>query len=103
MLSAPRPRGERFSASPLAPERWQSGRSRRTRNAEYAQAYRGFESLPLRQLNRVARCYCWLKFPSPQAVPTTYPTFFDHAQNASVHVQDWTGPVAGIAIPLDGL
>ena len=30
-------------------ERWQSGRSRRTRNAKYAQAYRGFESLPLRQ------------------------------------------------------
>src|SRR5208337_4413408 len=31
---------------------WQSGRSRRTRNAEYAQAYRGFESLPLRHLHR---------------------------------------------------
>ena len=31
---------------PAAPERWQSGRSRRTRNAEYAQAYRGFESPP---------------------------------------------------------
>jgi hypothetical protein len=30
-------------------ERWQSGRSRRTRNAEYGQPYRGFESLPLRQ------------------------------------------------------
>ena len=29
-------------------ERWQSGRSRRTRNAEYGQPYRGFESLPLR-------------------------------------------------------
>ena len=35
-------------ASLPALERWQSGRSRRTRNAEYAQAYRGFESLPLR-------------------------------------------------------
>ena len=33
----------------LATERWQSGRSRRTRNAEYSQGYRGFESLPLRQ------------------------------------------------------
>jgi hypothetical protein len=33
----------------LHPERWQSGRSHRTRNAEYAQVYRGFESLPLRQ------------------------------------------------------
>ena len=38
----------RFEASPPAPERWQSGRSHRTRNAEYAQVYRGFESLPLR-------------------------------------------------------
>ena len=37
-------------ARPLA-ERWQSGRSRRTRNAEYGQPYRGFESLPLRQLS----------------------------------------------------
>jgi hypothetical protein len=46
----PATRGERFSASPLALERWQSGRSRRTRNAEYAQAYRGFESLPLRHV-----------------------------------------------------
>ena len=35
-------------ANRRAPERWQSGRSRRTRNAEYVQAYRGFESLPLR-------------------------------------------------------
>ena len=34
-------------ARPLT-ERWQSGRSRRTRNAEYGQPYRGFESLPLR-------------------------------------------------------
>ena len=32
-------------------ERWQSGRSRRTRNAEYGQPYRGFESLPLRHLD----------------------------------------------------
>ena len=40
-------RGLRLAA---APERWQSGRSRRTRNAEYAQAYRGFESLPLRHV-----------------------------------------------------
>jgi 2Fe-2S iron-sulfur cluster binding domain len=49
MLSAaPTPR-QGLSLSPPAPERWQSGRSRRTRNAEYAQAYRGFESLPLRQ------------------------------------------------------
>ena len=30
-------------------ERWQSGRSHRTRNAAYGQPYRGFESLPLRQ------------------------------------------------------
>src|ERR1700758_2026743 len=29
-------------------ERWQSGRSHRTRNAAYGQPYRGFESLPLR-------------------------------------------------------
>jgi hypothetical protein len=34
-------------------ERWQSGRSRRTRNAEYGQPYRGFESLPLRQIERL--------------------------------------------------
>ena len=34
--------------APRLPERWQSGRSRRTRNAEYGQPYRGFESLPLR-------------------------------------------------------
>ena len=40
-----------LSCSLTAAERWQSGRSRRTRNAEYAQAYRGFESLPLRQRN----------------------------------------------------
>ena len=32
-------------------ERWQSGRSRRTRNAEYGQPYRGFESLPLRHID----------------------------------------------------
>src|SRR5437870_5566393 len=31
-----------------ATERWQSGRSHRTRNAAYGQPYRGFESLPLR-------------------------------------------------------
>ena len=43
------PAASALSASPLASERWQSGRSRRTRNAEYAQVYRGFESLPLRQ------------------------------------------------------
>ena len=30
-------------------ERWQSGRMHRTRNAEYSQGYRGFESHPLRQ------------------------------------------------------
>ena len=30
-------------------ERWQSGRSHRTRNAAYGQPYRGFKSLPLRQ------------------------------------------------------
>lgn len=35
-------------------ERWQSGRSRRTRNAEYSQGYRGFESLPLRQTPLIA-------------------------------------------------
>jgi hypothetical protein len=34
--------------SPSIAERWQSGRSRRTRNAKYSQGYRGFESLPLR-------------------------------------------------------
>ena len=50
MLSgAPTPRFRPFGLVFAAPERWQSGRSRRTRNAEYAQAYRGFESLPLRQ------------------------------------------------------
>ncbi len=32
------------------PERWQSGRSHRTRNAAYGQPYRGFKSLPLRHL-----------------------------------------------------
>ena len=32
-----------------APERWQSGRLHRTRNAAYSQGYRGFESPPLRQ------------------------------------------------------
>ena len=32
----------------VPPERWQSGRMRRTRNAKYGQPYRGFESLPLR-------------------------------------------------------
>src|SRR6266852_4387136 len=31
-------------------ERWQSGRMHRTRNAAYGQPYRGFESLPLRQI-----------------------------------------------------
>jgi hypothetical protein len=36
-------------------ERWQSGRSRRTRNAKYAQAYRGFESLPLRHEFKLPR------------------------------------------------
>ncbi len=35
--------------APRLAERWQSGRSRRTRNAKYGQLYRGFESLPLRQ------------------------------------------------------
>ena len=49
MLSGRRPLRRDFTSS-SAPERWQSGRSRRTRNAEYVQAYRGFESLPLRQL-----------------------------------------------------
>ena len=34
-------------------ERWQSGRSRRTRNAKYGQLYRGFESLPLRHLPEI--------------------------------------------------
>ena len=34
----------RLPPADAGPERWQSGRSRRTRNAEYAQAYRGFES-----------------------------------------------------------
>jgi uncharacterized protein YdeI (YjbR/CyaY-like superfamily) len=34
---------------PWLPERWQSGRSHRTRNAAYGQPYRGFKSLPLRQ------------------------------------------------------
>jgi hypothetical protein len=37
-------------SKPRHAERWQSGRSRRTRNAKYGQLYRGFESLPLRQL-----------------------------------------------------
>ncbi len=32
--------------APRLPERWQSGRSRRTRNAEYSQGYRGFEIPP---------------------------------------------------------
>ena len=46
----------RLLRSSTAPERWQSGRSRRTRNAEYAQAYRGFESLPLRQNTCLFNC-----------------------------------------------
>src|SRR5271166_2284724 len=45
--------------SSTAPERWQSGRSRRTRNAEYVQAYRGFESLPLRQIYQTTICFCY--------------------------------------------
>ncbi len=53
MLSAAPTCGGASTLPPPAPERWQSGRSRRTRNAEYAQAYRGFESLPLRHLNRI--------------------------------------------------
>src|ERR1700682_6243858 len=36
-------------------ERWQSGRSHRTRNAAYGQPYRGFESLPLRHALLAAR------------------------------------------------
>ena len=47
MLSGAPTSGRHVNSS-TAPERWQSGRSRRTRNAEYVQAYRGFESLPLR-------------------------------------------------------
>jgi hypothetical protein len=47
----------------VSAERWQSGRSRRTRNAEYAQAYRGFESLPLRH-NLPARQPRW-RVPRP--------------------------------------
>jgi hypothetical protein len=46
------------AARPFAPtERWQSGRSHRTRNAAYGQPYRGFESLPLRHQvrSRVAK------------------------------------------------
>ena len=45
-LRAPTTTGNTRSA-----ERWQSGRSRRTRNAKYSQGYRGFESLPLRHLS----------------------------------------------------
>ena len=51
---APRPANAICPTRPMHPlrrilaERWQSGRSRRTRNAEYRQRYRGFESLPLR-------------------------------------------------------
>jgi hypothetical protein len=48
MLSGPPTLRRVLEALPPAPERWQSGRSHRTRNAEYAQVYRGFESLPLR-------------------------------------------------------
>ena len=33
----------------FGPERWQSGRMHRTRNAAYGQPYRGFESPPLRR------------------------------------------------------
>src|SRR5262249_29382497 len=40
------PRALRPFSAPT--ERWQSGRSHRTRNAAYGQPYRGFESLPLR-------------------------------------------------------
>jgi hypothetical protein len=42
------PRSQDPGPCPAA-ERWQSGRSHRTRNAEYPQGYRGFKSLPLRQ------------------------------------------------------
>ena len=43
-LIARRPLRRSLRALPQPPERWQSGRSRRTRNAEYALAYRGFQS-----------------------------------------------------------
>ena len=39
-----------YNCSFGAAERWQSGRMYLTRNQAYVQAYRGFESLPLRQV-----------------------------------------------------
>ena len=50
VMRAARPGG---SVHPL-PERWQSGRMHRTRNAAWVQAHRGFESLPLR--HPASRC-----------------------------------------------
>ena len=45
------------ASQPFAPtERWQSGRSHRTRNAAYGQPYRGFESLPLRHIYPYLYC-----------------------------------------------
>ena len=44
-------------------ERWQSGRMYLTRNQAYVQAYRGFESHPLRQLSTTPPCgaLCFLR------------------------------------------
>src|SRR5271165_5454439 len=60
MLSAAPALRRGLRSSPSAGERWQSGRSRRTRNAEYVQAYRGFESLPLRHALSYLNCECIL-------------------------------------------
>ena len=43
-----------ISISHHDPERWQSGRMHRTRNAAWVEAHRGFESPPLRQIARQA-------------------------------------------------
>jgi hypothetical protein len=64
-----------LGASPKAPERWQSGRSRRTRNAEYAQVYRGFESLPLRQHTPISVCIYWIKSRAISACPNFCPNW----------------------------
>src|SRR5215475_11473384 len=53
----PRLEGLRPFSAPT--ERWQSGRSHRTRNAAYGQPYRGFESLPLRHFQSLSgHCVC---------------------------------------------
>ena len=52
-----------------APERWQSGRMHRTRNAAYSQGYRGFESLPLRQPFRPDKAFRGAESASPLFCP----------------------------------